>query len=396
MSEASGAGSSLMEKSADEMLDDVAVFIDSVCRDLNIVSPPTTNRRTVYQNTSPIYHAVSSPETTPPPTATAVASAGGASGSDLSDSYNAFADNLTSRRPNANHNSLLERIDRICNSVDQNLRSIGIYIHPEETSPNRGENDGSNISSVPHRQPKQNIIRPRRANLNQAMIEETPADATPPTTSSNVRNETNRSRRPNLNQATLQATPTNGNFYTTRIVHDHTPIVVANETVSDAARPLPNEIILAEDDDDDDDVVVVHSNLPPVIDLCTPSDSHRRTVFNRPELPRRQLEANDTEVEIVPVRRRRISRSNAVEPQPTITTSSGGEITESHTTSDSSEPAPYVCPVCLECCFKRRPTATKCGHIYCEECIRQAIRLTHKCPMCKAKINCSQLTRLYI
>lgn len=63
---------------------------------------------------------------------------------------------------------------------------------------------------------------------------------------------------------------------------------------------------------------------------------------------------------------------------------------------DESEKAFLTCPVCLEnLSNKRKPTSTKCGHIFCAKCIEQAIKATKKCPMCQLTVEWSNCTRLY-
>ncbi|XP_067617616.1 probable serine/threonine-protein kinase nek3 [Eurosta solidaginis] len=68
----------------------------------------------------------------------------------------------------------------------------------------------------------------------------------------------------------------------------------------------------------------------------------------------------------------------------------------SGTTTNSSGRVPFMCAVCMESCVNNQPTSTKCGHVYCSNCIRQAIRLTRKCPMCNTKVTANQLFRIYI
>lgn len=60
---------------------------------------------------------------------------------------------------------------------------------------------------------------------------------------------------------------------------------------------------------------------------------------------------------------------------------------------------PYTtltCPICLESCIKQQPTSTRCGHIFCEKCIKHFIQVDSKCPICKMKINNSDLFRIYV
>ncbi|KAH8382583.1 hypothetical protein KR009_004196 [Drosophila setifemur] len=56
----------------------------------------------------------------------------------------------------------------------------------------------------------------------------------------------------------------------------------------------------------------------------------------------------------------------------------------------------YKCPVCLEEVRRREPVSTKCGHVFCRECITSAISSTHKCPMCNKKLTIRQFFRIYL
>lgn len=165
-----------------------------------------------------------------------------------------------------------------------------------------------------------------------------------------------------------------------------------NETVN--APQTPIAVVVP---DDDDEVVVVSSSLPPVIDLCTPNNDvipYRRSQVNRNELSRRNLErSEEIQHEVpIPIRRRRVSKPT---PPPELDLSSEPEAS-AESSGESLDHTPFMCPVCMESCLKRKPTSTKCGHVFCEHCIKQSIRLTHKCPMCKTKLSCNQLIRIYV
>lgn len=53
------------------------------------------------------------------------------------------------------------------------------------------------------------------------------------------------------------------------------------------------------------------------------------------------------------------------------------------------------CSVCLGETMSR-PTATVCGHIYCEACIRLALRQTGTCPTCRRKLKGKDIHRIYL
>ncbi|XP_075148724.1 degringolade isoform X2 [Haematobia irritans] len=354
-----------IERTVEEALENVTEFIDSVYRDLSMLSPTLSQSSSRSQRI-----ARRSTEVTPLASPESPAIAAGGSRSQDIDSYDTFAEHVkpfSSPRRRNQDDSIIEKINRICDSVDQNLRAVGIVINPERSQSTNCTNDNRNIpmpstngTSSNRRQPRGLTTSRTDTDINDAIIFSTPTE-TP-------------SR--NLFQYSIQnRNPTNNN-------------------VTQNSRPIPNEIVL--DDDEDDDVVVVQSNLPPVIDLCTPNEGHRRLTINRNDLTRRHLETPvGVEVEEIPVRRRRLSKSKSKEDLPNVATNSPSP-SKSQSENSSLDNTPFMCPVCMESCLKRRPTTTKCGHIYCEECIRHAIRLTHKCPMCKTKLSSSSLIRIYV
>ena len=63
-------------------------------------------------------------------------------------------------------------------------------------------------------------------------------------------------------------------------------------------------------------------------------------------------------------------------------------------------PKPKKTPKCVICLDEiETPTATKCGHVYCYNCIRELIRTQKSkamCPQCRKKINLSGLTKLIL
>ncbi|KAI8986654.1 hypothetical protein BD414DRAFT_415840 [Trametes punicea] len=52
------------------------------------------------------------------------------------------------------------------------------------------------------------------------------------------------------------------------------------------------------------------------------------------------------------------------------------------------------CPVCIE--PTSTPTATSCGHVFCSSCIRRALRVERKCPVCRRNAIPAELRRLFL
>ncbi|XP_017069592.1 E3 ubiquitin-protein ligase complex SLX5-SLX8 subunit SLX8 [Drosophila eugracilis] len=41
----------------------------------------------------------------------------------------------------------------------------------------------------------------------------------------------------------------------------------------------------------------------------------------------------------------------------------------------------YSCPICLDC--PEAAVTTKCGHVFCKECLIKALSQSQTCPICK-------------
>lgn len=55
------------------------------------------------------------------------------------------------------------------------------------------------------------------------------------------------------------------------------------------------------------------------------------------------------------------------------------------------------CPICFEELRPtRKPTSTKCGHVFCEECLNATFVAHKKCPKCNAPIKRKSCIRLFL
>lgn len=54
----------------------------------------------------------------------------------------------------------------------------------------------------------------------------------------------------------------------------------------------------------------------------------------------------------------------------------------------------FSCPVCMGPLTEE--TSTKCGHIFCKECINKAIAAQRKCPTCRRKLKAKDTFRIYL
>uniref|UniRef100_A0A1A7XC93 Ring finger protein 4 n=1 Tax=Iconisemion striatum TaxID=60296 RepID=A0A1A7XC93_9TELE len=66
-----------------------------------------------------------------------------------------------------------------------------------------------------------------------------------------------------------------------------------------------------------------------------------------------------------------------------------------------SAPGLISCPVCLDQYSEivesgRLVVSTKCGHVFCSQCLRDALKSSHTCPTCRKKLTCRQYHPLYV
>lgn len=65
--------------------------------------------------------------------------------------------------------------------------------------------------------------------------------------------------------------------------------------------------------------------------------------------------------------------------------------------SVSSDDTKVACPICYESLFQRKLLSTICGHVFCELCLRTALRMSKKCPICNRSITRANQTHpLYL
>lgn len=57
---------------------------------------------------------------------------------------------------------------------------------------------------------------------------------------------------------------------------------------------------------------------------------------------------------------------------------------------------PMACAICLQDMTSQSLTSTSCGHLFCTECINQALRSSNQCPMCKKTVELNTLRRIYL
>lgn len=69
--------------------------------------------------------------------------------------------------------------------------------------------------------------------------------------------------------------------------------------------------------------------------------------------------------------------------------------------SSRSTPGMISCPVCLDSYSEivesgRLVVSTKCGHVFCSQCLRDALTSSHTCPTCRKRLTHRQYHPLYV
>ncbi|CAM0943556.1 unnamed protein product [Alopecurus aequalis] len=164
-----------------------------------------------------------------------------------------------------------------------------------------------------------------------------------------------------------------------------TPVVEGNPrglSISPGARTSPIDVEAL-----DDEVQAVSPSQVP------PPRRNRRT-RNQPVI------VVDLEVDATPEgnKRPRIMPLMNLFPER----AEGSSLQSSNAAKVSEEPAQVVaptepsftCPVCWNKLVE--PSTTKCGHIFCTECITQAIKYQKKCPTCRKALKKNNFHRIYL
>ncbi|XP_030594644.1 E3 ubiquitin-protein ligase RNF4 [Archocentrus centrarchus] len=71
------------------------------------------------------------------------------------------------------------------------------------------------------------------------------------------------------------------------------------------------------------------------------------------------------------------------------------------TNTSRSTPGTISCPVCLDGYSEivgssRLVVSTRCGHVFCSQCLRDALASSHTCPTCRKRLTHRQYHPLYI
>uniref|UniRef100_A0A1A9WIV9 RING-type domain-containing protein n=1 Tax=Glossina brevipalpis TaxID=37001 RepID=A0A1A9WIV9_9MUSC len=258
-------------------------------------------------------------------------------------------------RPNSHSEFEIEtpRINRICGTPDHNLRSEGFFI------------GNSNATS---------------SSLNTSYLMS-------PLSISSINSITDNSDRRHRKRTYSQA-----NSDVTFI--DLTQLQASEHLGSRSRRNM------------NDDIMPVGSHNNEIIDLTAPMTSEHRSVSQQVSMQVLSLDQSSSESSVAcrnfnrQRRTQRFSPDNSSSSQQKIinhTSNTPKKALDKSSCDDysllasalSAEPpgtrAPFLCPICMESTLLREPTSTRCGHVFCQRCIRRAIEVSHKCPVCKSK-----------
>ncbi|XP_051505535.1 E3 ubiquitin/ISG15 ligase TRIM25-like isoform X2 [Myxocyprinus asiaticus] len=108
---------------------------------------------------------------------------------------------------------------------------------------------------------------------------------------------------------------------------------------------------------------------------------------------------------IVPSRRRQDTESYVLssdEEEESSLRLSPGLLSTLHESSRArSTPGAVSCPVCMDAYSEitdsgRLMVSTKCGHLFCSQCLRDSLSRAHSCPTCRKKLTHKQYHPIYI
>ncbi|KAI4356367.1 hypothetical protein L6164_000396 [Bauhinia variegata] len=95
-------------------------------------------------------------------------------------------------------------------------------------------------------------------------------------------------------------------------------------------------------------------------------------------------------------KRRRDSTSEAINCEIYINLESSSSSMRKYVTMEPEPPKEPVfnCPICMGPLVEEM--STRCGHIFCKNCIKAAICVQNKCPTCRKKVTVKQLIRVFL
>ncbi|XP_001864079.2 uncharacterized protein LOC6046965 [Culex quinquefasciatus] len=141
-----------------------------------------------------------------------------------------------------------------------------------------------------------------------------------------------------------------------------------------------------------EDCVLVPGPAVPVVDLCSPRVQRnliRRIANSAPILD--SITLDDTVIEPPPPEAPQLAAPVVNEYRdgpPAVKRSKEGP-GEVLNLSQGAVGEPVIaisCPICFDSILKKPAASTICGHLFCNDCISQEIKVRKQCPLCKRKL----------
>ncbi|GLE01698.1 hypothetical protein PINS_up010532 [Pythium insidiosum] len=165
-----------------------------------------------------------------------------------------------------------------------------------------------------------------------------------------------------------------------------------DDPVVETGRRDPNVAVASVDEDDEDDVEIVGTTTAPNASNTTNRDSNQNAAVPPPMLSRK--------------RRRRPAGGGSSRNGEDTGQQAGNkrhlpDVHSAESTNISMENNEVLerfkqslkCSICLD--VLQDMSSTICGHIYCAKCIRLAIHMTHKCPLCQRPLRPKDMHPLF-
>uniref|UniRef100_A0A3P9IAK0 RING-type domain-containing protein n=1 Tax=Oryzias latipes TaxID=8090 RepID=A0A3P9IAK0_ORYLA len=173
---------------------------------------------------------------------------------------------------------------------------------------------------------------------------------------------------------------------TSRVAQSRRAVNQGTHTGADSAPPAETIDVMDNTDDGVEEVVdlTCEGAEAAVVDLTNNNDSVL-------------LVDEDPQSSTVPAGESYVLSSDEDEDTPLF--SSTATAAAAH--ASRSTPGLISCPVCLDLYSEivgsgRLVVSTKCGHVFCSQCLRDSLTSSHTCPTCRKKLTSRQYHPLYV
>uniref|UniRef100_A0A8D8DHR7 E3 ubiquitin-protein ligase RNF4 n=1 Tax=Culex pipiens TaxID=7175 RepID=A0A8D8DHR7_CULPI len=141
-----------------------------------------------------------------------------------------------------------------------------------------------------------------------------------------------------------------------------------------------------------EDCVLVPGPSVPVVDLCSPRVQRnliRRIANSAPILD--SITLDDTVIEPPPPEAPQpaapvVNEYRDGPPAAKLSKEGPGEVLNLSQGAVGEPAIAISCPICFDSILKKPAASTICGHLFCNDCISQEIKVRKQCPLCKRKL----------